>query len=305
MRNARPTWYTVGALACLLVIASGCGDASSQNAAGQTAVPTTPPASEAPNSGANGTNPQASGGDAGTKPAQPAAPAPGTDSTNTKPDPKGASGSSTAPGASKGEAVQVVAKPAEIAVLVNKTSKLPEDYKPQDLVDPNVPFTFKEKLEKRKMRKEAAAALEKLFQAAKDAGLPLAGVSAYRSHETQTALYNNYVKQEGEEKANKYSAKPGHSEHETGLAIDVAGCNGKCPAQDCFGATQEAKWLAEHAHEYGFIIRYPKGKEAITGYQYEPWHLRYVGVDLAKDIVKQGLTLEEYTAKGVPVNKAK
>lgn len=65
------------------------------------------------------------------------------------------------------------------------------------------------------------------------------------------------------------------------------------------------KWLAEHAHEYGFIIRYPKGKEAITGYQYEPWHLRYVGVDLAKDIVKQGLTLEEYTAKGVPVNKAK
>ncbi|MED4603579.1 M15 family metallopeptidase, partial [Paenibacillus validus] len=240
-----------------------------------------------------------------TKPAQPAAPAPGTDSTNTKPDPKGAGGSSTAPGASKGEAVQVVAKPAEIAVLVNKTSKLPEDYKPQDLVDPNVPFTFKEKLEKRKMRKEAAAALEKLFQAAKDAGLPLAGVSAYRSHETQTALYNNYVKQEGEVKANKYSAKPGHSEHETGLAIDVAGSNGKCPAQDCFGATQEAKWLAEHAHEYGFIIRYPKGKEAITGYQYEPWHLRYVGVDLAKDIVKQGLTLEEYTAKGVPVNKAK
>lgn len=202
-------------------------------------------------------------------------------------------------------AIQVTANPEDIAVLVNKTSKLPEDYNPNDLVEPNVPFIFKEKSEKRMLRKEAASALEDLFEAAKKDGLPLAGVSGYRSHATQRTLYNNYVKRDGEAAASKYSAKPGHSEHETGLAIDVTGSNGKCPAQDCFGDTKEAKWLAEHASEYGFIIRYLKGKESITGYQYEPWHLRYVGKNVAKEIAKQGISLEEYTSGGVTVSKTK
>ncbi len=179
-------------------------------------------------------------------------------------------------------------------MLVNKQFSLPEDYKPTDLVYPDVPFTFKDKIEKRMMRKEAAGALEKLFEGAKKDGLYLAGVSAYRSHQTQKSLFARYVKKDGEEKAKTYSAVPGHSEHETGLAIDVSASDGKCAAEDCFGDTPEAKWLAEHAYDYGFIIRYPQGKDSITGYKYEPWHLRYVGADISKDIKDRDITLEEY-----------
>ncbi|WP_282937790.1 D-alanyl-D-alanine carboxypeptidase family protein [Paenibacillus sp. RC67] len=209
-------------------------------------------------------------------------------------------GKTTDPG--KGAANQVVAEPESISVLVNKQFALPEKYEPSDLVYPDVPFTFKEKIEKRKMRKEAAAALEKLFAGAKKDGIYLAGVSAYRSHATQKTVFNNYVKTDGEEKAKTYSAVPGHSEHETGLAIDVSGSDGKCAAQDCFGGTKEAEWLAKHSAEYGFIIRYLKGKESITGYQYEPWHIRYVGTQMAKEIASKGITLEEYL-NAVPATK--
>ncbi|MEC0270973.1 M15 family metallopeptidase [Paenibacillus anseongense] len=201
----------------------------------------------------------------------------------------------------KPPAVQVVANPTSTAVLVNKSFSLPNPYTPKDLVEPNVDFIFPEHSEKRYMRKEAAGALEKLFKAANADGLPLAGVSAYRSFETQKYLFNQYVEKDGEEKANKYSAKPGQSEHQTGLAIDVAGDDGKCAAADCFAATKEAKWLINHAADWGFIIRYPKGKEEITGYQYEPWHIRYVGVDMAKEIATHGTTLEEYLGKTLPV----
>ncbi|AZS17686.1 M15 family metallopeptidase [Paenibacillus lutimineralis] len=181
-----------------------------------------------------------------------------------------------------------------VAVLVNKEFALPDDYNPSDLVYPNVRFTFKEKIEKRMMRSEAAKALENLFDGAEKDGIYLAGVSAYRSHKTQTALFNRYVERDGEEKAKTYSAVPGHSEHETGLAIDVSGSDGKCAAEDCFGDTKEADWLAKHASEYGFIIRYPEGKDSITGYKYEPWHIRYVGADIASEIADRGITLEEY-----------
>lgn len=184
--------------------------------------------------------------------------------------------------------------PYSVAVLINKQFALPDDYEPKDLVYPDVRFTFKEKIEKRMMRKEAAKALEELFAGAEKDGIYLAGVSAYRSHKTQTALFNRYVEKDGEEVAKTYSAVPGHSEHETGLAIDVSGSDGKCAAESCFGNTKEAAWLADHATEYGFIIRYPEGKEDITGYKYEPWHLRYVGKEIAADIGKRGITLEEY-----------
>jgi D-alanyl-D-alanine carboxypeptidase len=200
------------------------------------------------------------------------------------------------------EAVEVVAEPASITVLVNKKYALPKEYVPDDLVEPDVPFIFKEKLEKRKMRKEAAEALEALFAAAKEDGILLAGVSGYRSYETQKGLYNTYVKRDGQAAADRYSARPGHSEHSTGLAMDVSGIDGKCAATDCFANTPEAKWLAEHVYDYGFIIRYPEGKEDITGYKYEPWHLRYVGVDAAREIRDLGVTLEEYIAmKGAAV----
>lgn len=211
-------------------------------------------------------------------------------------------GSGTGKAEQTEDGMVVIAKPEDIAVLVNKQHKLPEEYNPTDLVYPDVRFIFAEKIEKRMMRQDAATALEKLFAAAEDDNIQLAGVSAYRSHKTQTTLFDRYVKRDGLEKARTYSALPGTSEHETGLAIDVSGSDGKCAAADCFADTKEAQWLEKYAQEYGFIIRYLEGKEKITGYQYEPWHLRYVGVDVATEMAKSGEVLEEYF-DAVPVTK--
>jgi D-alanyl-D-alanine carboxypeptidase len=204
------------------------------------------------------------------------------------------------PANNENEGIPVVANPESVEVLVNKQNMLPENYNPTDLVNTNIPFVFKEQSEKRMMRSEAAAAINTLFTEANKQGISLLGVSAYRSHATQVSLFNYYVTRDGYEKARTYSALPGTSEHETGLSIDVTGGDGQCAAMDCFGSTKEAAWLQAHAAEYGFIIRFPKGKEAITGYQYEPWHLRYVGVSLALDIMGKGITLEEYF-NAVPV----
>ncbi len=202
------------------------------------------------------------------------------------------------------EGLQTLAEPENIAVLVNKEYSLPEDYQPDDLVYPEVDFIFEETIEKRMMRSEAAEALEQLFSAAEKQNLHLAGVSAYRSHQTQQSLFDNYVSRDGLEKAKTYSALPGTSEHETGLSIDVTTADGACAAQDCFGDTNEAKWLAENGYKYGFIIRYPEGKESITGYKYEPWHIRYVGVDAATEMYENNITLEEYY-NAIPVSTAK
>ncbi|PET75419.1 peptidase M15 [Bacillus sp. AFS001701] len=191
-------------------------------------------------------------------------------------------------------AIRTVSHPDVITVLVNKKYFLPKNYVPKDLVYPNVSFIFKEKLEKRKMRKEAAIALKKLFAGAKKDHIYLSGVSGYRSYATQKVLFNRYVKEDGYVNARKYSALPGSSEHQSGLAIDVSSSTGKCAATSCFANTKEAKWLDKNSSNYGFIIRYPKGKEQITGYKYEPWHIRYVGVTTAKQIKKRNLTLEEY-----------
>jgi zinc D-Ala-D-Ala carboxypeptidase len=107
-------------------------------------------------------------------------------------------------------------------------------------------------------------------------------------------VFNNYVKRDGYEKARTYSAIPGTSEHQTGLSIDVSGSNGYCAVSSCFAGTKEAKWLDKNSANFGYIIRYPKGKEHVTGYKYEPWHIRYVGTGIAKDMKARGLTLEEY-----------
>ncbi|MNC15253.1 D-alanyl-D-alanine carboxypeptidase [compost metagenome] len=205
-------------------------------------------------------------------------------------------------GSADPEAELTAAEPDSITAMINKQYKLPDGYKPADLVYPDVPFIFSEKIEKRMLRKAAADALEKMFAGAKEDGVHLAGVSGYRSEATQTQLFNNYVKKDGEEKARTYSAVPGHSEHQTGLAIDLSGTDGTCAAESCFAGTEEANWLAAHAAEYGFIIRYPEGKQAITGYMYEPWHVRYVGKDIAASIAERGITLEEYY-DAVPVSK--
>ena len=154
-------------------------------------------------------------------------------------------------------------------LLVNKTYHLPKNYDP-------------------KVNEEALKNLKKMQADAKALGLNIPLVSGYRSYETQEKLYNKYVKKDGENKANTYSAKPGESEHQTGLAFDIGSVDRS------FANTIEAKWLAENAYLYGFIIRYPKGKTDITGYIYEPWHVRYLGEKKAKDVYLSGLTLEEY-----------
>ncbi|MBQ8724318.1 MAG: M15 family metallopeptidase, partial [Oscillospiraceae bacterium] len=112
--------------------------------------------------------------------------------------------------------------------------------------------------------------------------------SGYRSYETQDNLYNDYVYTYGKDIADTFSARPGHSEHQSGLAIDVN------TIDDAFGATPEAAWLAKHCHEFGFIIRYAEDKVDITGYKYEPWHIRYVGNEIAQEITILGISMEEY-----------
>jgi len=177
---------------------------------------------------------------------------------------------------------------------VNKQRSLPEGYEPDDLVEPNVPFSFDEPHEKRHMRKEAAEALEKLFAGAKADGIELRAVSGYRSYQRQVSIYNNNVKTKGQEYTDRVSSVPGRSEHQTGLAIDVSSPSVGNVLEEVFGTSKEGQWLAEHAAEYGYVIRYLQGEEDITGYVYEPWHIRYIGTDLAPDVAKSGLTLEEY-----------
>lgn len=197
------------------------------------------------------------------------------------------------------DGVATVTNPSDVLVLVNKERNLPADYVPEGLTPPDIPFYFKENIEKRWMRPDAAAAIEEMFAAAKEDGIELIGASAYRSYETQKSLFNRYVQTHGLEEAETFSARPGQSEHQTGLTIDVYHKNITNGLEESFGETPEGMWVAEHAHEYGFIIRYPKGKEDITGYKYEPWHLRYVGKEAAKEIYEKGITLEEYLSDEV------
>jgi D-alanyl-D-alanine carboxypeptidase len=117
--------------------------------------------------------------------------------------------------------------------------------------------------------------------------------SAYRSAATQDQLFNRYVATAGYQEADKYSAHPGHSEHQTGLAVDISTTSQQCYLSECFIGTADGQWLAENAYKYGFTLRYPKGKELTTGYNFEPWHYRYVGIGLATALYQSGLTLDE------------
>lgn len=192
------------------------------------------------------------------------------------------------------EYIEVDTDPDSYSVLVNREYLLSKDYIPADLMVPEIPFSFTGTYEKSYMRKQAAKSLEKLFAGAAKKGYQLKGVSAYRSYERQKQIYNNNVRNRGTTKTDKVSAIPGSSEHQTGLSIDVS-CNSvNCTLEQSFGNTPEGKWLKKNCHKYGFIIRYPKNKSKITGYSYEPWHIRYVGKNLAKYIYENNLTLEEY-----------
>ncbi len=183
---------------------------------------------------------------------------------------------------------------SSIYALINKFNSLSSSYVPSDLVYPDVPFSFSGNDQKRQMRKEAAQALERLFEAAKKDSIELAAVSGYRSFERQQTIYAGNVKRMGETEANKVSAKPGQSEHQSGLAMDVSSQSAGYNLVDSFGETNEGKWLSKNAHLYGFTIRYKKDKTDITKYSYEPWHIRYLGKELAGYLYENNLTLEEF-----------
>lgn len=192
---------------------------------------------------------------------------------------------------------QILGNPYDQLAIVNKTNALPEDYIPHDLVVPDVPFPFTEDLPKKQLREPAALALEELFAAANESGFELFAQSGYRSYERQVTLFAAYADEHGEEAANLFSARPGESEHQTGLAIDISSASVNYQLVIDFGDTPEGKWVKENAADYGFIIRYQEGKEDITEYQFEPWHLRYVGKRAAQEISEANITLEEYFAE--------
>lgn len=181
-----------------------------------------------------------------------------------------------------------------ITVFVNKEYALPEDYVPENMVVPNVLFNLNYYDERKLMRPEAATALEELFAAAKADGYTLYGISAYRSYDRQRRIFLNNIVKKGKNHTLKYSAVPGTSEHQTGLAIDVSTKALGFKLIDAFAKTPEGIWLSKNAHHYGYIIRYPLNKLEVTGYAYEPWHIRYVGKDLATYLYNNDLTLDEY-----------
>ncbi|PPF41780.1 D-alanyl-D-alanine carboxypeptidase [Pseudoclavibacter sp. AY1F1] len=180
-----------------------------------------------------------------------------------------------------------------MTVLVNKKTPLaPADYAPADLVamsDIGVPSANGHSL-----RSEAATAVQTMFAAASaEAGLTLDMTSGYRDYGLQTELYNGYVADLGQEAADLTSARPGYSEHQTGLAADISSQGEGCVLEQCFAATAGGQWLAANAHRFGFILRFPDGATATTGYEFEPWHYRYVGTDTSAAMQAAGVTTYE------------
>lgn len=179
-------------------------------------------------------------------------------------------------------------------ILVNKSNALDPDYVPEDLVPVDIPFAYIGEDRRNYLREPAARALENMFRSASDVGLNLIGVSGYRSYDRQRNIYEQNLAVKGEEYTSLYSAKPGQSEHQTGLAMDISTPSIFSSLTTEFENTPEGRWLRDNAPNYGFILRYPAGKEHITGYAYEPWHFRYVGIPLATYLKNEGITLEEY-----------
>lgn len=178
---------------------------------------------------------------------------------------------------------------SSMTVLVNKHNPLsPLTYAPEDLQ----PFGSV------LLRTEAAEAAHRMFADASAAGAPMVALSGYRSYETQQGTYASWAVQYGTDQADVASARPGYSEHQTGLALDI-GTGGACDLQPCFKDTAAALWAAENAHRYGFVVRYPWWHHETTGYWYESWHLRYIGVDEATALKESGFeTLEGFWGTG-------
>ena len=264
-----------GLLAGLLILSlSGCGwfvsffklDQIPSVTAEPTAEPTTEPTTAAPTTLPPASDPSG----------LPSVPDESTEPTLSQPDP-------TAPTMDPDEprVVGVSSKGYQIVeekgltyvngvLIVNKTYGVPQNYGPGDLTP------------------ECRAAFSELVAGAAADGIEIFMLSGFRSYETQTGLYNRYVAQDGQAAADTYSARPGHSEHQTGLALDVNSISYS------FADTPEGQWLAANAHKYGFIIRYGRDKQSLTGYAYEPWHIRYLGKGMAAAVYESGLCLEEY-----------
>lgn len=185
-----------------------------------------------------------------------------------------------------------VSKPSSPLVLVNKRRALnPLRFEPSDLV---VPKVLTGSTEPMLLRSDAAAAAGRMFVAAQRDGVSLEILSSYRSYATQVEVYGRYVSEKGVSGADETSARPGYSEHQTGLAMDVGDAAGRgCDLNSCFAQTAAGRWLEAHAAEHGFIIRYRPGAEAMTGYAAEPWHLRFVGAAVAQDLMVRGFTSYE------------
>jgi D-alanyl-D-alanine carboxypeptidase len=184
---------------------------------------------------------------------------------------------------------------SSIWVVVNKLRPLnPIDYSPAQLVVPSLPLRIASSSGEMHVSAAIAPSLEQLDTAANQVGLHFMLASGYRSYSLQVAVYGNEVKNYGQTQADQESARPGHSEHQTGLAVDLEPASRVCEVSDCFANTPEGKWLVANSYKYGFILRYPVDKTSITGYKYEPWHIRYVGVALAAQIHGSGQTLEEF-----------
>lgn len=177
----------------------------------------------------------------------------------------------------------------KINILVNKHNYLKEDYVPENLKSLSSTYA----LSNMKMVEEAANAFESLSKDASKENYKVIAMSTYRSYEYQVDLYNKYVKSDGKEAADTYSGRPGNSEHQTGLAVDVYN---QTETYTNFEKTKEYNWMQENAYKYGFILRFPKDKENETGYEFESWHIRYVGKELAKKLYNNGnwITMEDY-----------
>jgi D-alanyl-D-alanine carboxypeptidase len=181
-------------------------------------------------------------------------------------------------------------------VIANKTRPLtPKNYTPSDLTVPKVSLRVPGD-PSMQLRQPAAEATEQMLAAAQSEGVTTLRLSsAFRSYSFQVSLYNSYVKSSGQAEADRSSARPGYSEHQTGLAADFDSNTGRCHLEECFADMAEGQWLASNAYKYGFVLRYPKDQEGTTGYKYEPWHFRYVGRELAAEIHnKNNVPLETF-----------
>ncbi len=192
-----------------------------------------------------------------------------------------------------GDEFNLAANPSSYSSVVNKNRRLEKGYEPDNLT--SITVSSQHSGNNNLIRSDILPSIEQLFSDASSEGIRLTITSAYRSYSTQEGLFNNYANQYGYEKAATFSAFAGASEHQTGLVVDIGSLdNMSTNFSDSFGETNAGKWLASNAHTYGFILRYPKGKQDITTYKYEPWHFRYVGVDLATYLHENSLTLEEF-----------